>query len=308
MLRVITAIVLIPLVLIAVFKLPLWAFGLVVMALALLTAHEYLGLVAAHNFVPLRFLTYLTIISAIGGPLIALLANMRTQFIMQHAPVFSRLYASSIMWESAAPLLMLVMALLIQELSKALPSAAASYFAVPYIGLTLGFLTFLRASIFEGALLVFYLLIVVWIGDIAAYYVGKSIGKHLLAPRISPKKTWEGTIASIVLATIVGTLLLYFNAPLEAFGEKIHAIQPASIFGSVKPQPNAVWLAIIISACVNIAGQVGDLVESMIKRGANVKDSSALLPGHGGILDRIDALLLATPVLWYFVSFRLVHF
>jgi phosphatidate cytidylyltransferase len=83
---------------------------------------------------------------------------------------------------------------------------------------------------------------------------------------------------------------------------------PSVLFTMQHSQPNVVWIAVLATLFLNIAAQFGDLVESMIKRGANVKDSGIIVPGHGGILDRIDALLLATPVLWYYASFGLIHF
>jgi phosphatidate cytidylyltransferase len=180
---------------------------------------------------------------------------------------------------------------------------------MPYIGITLGFLLFTRALIPDGAFAVLYLLLVVWSGDIFAYYVGRAIGRHRLAPRISPKKSWEGAAASIIGSMIVGTSLLVYNRQVaeRLFDWKL-LTQTSVLAGRPTPEHNAVWTAILVSVSVNIAAQLGDLVESMMKRGAEMKDSGTLLPGHGGVLDRLDALLLASPVLWYYNSFRLIHF
>jgi phosphatidate cytidylyltransferase len=124
----------------------------------------------------------------------------------------------------------------------------------------------------------FVVLLLAWVGDSAAYYVGRAIGRHKLAPSISPGKTWEGTIASVLFAVAAGVAyLLYY-----------------------KPSPISVFAAVGFSFTVNIAGQAGDLAESALKRSARMKDSGTLLPGHGGMLDRMDNFLFAAPTayLW----------
>jgi len=114
-----------------------------------------------------------------------------------------------------------------------------------------------------------------WAGDTAAYYVGKNFGRHKLAPVISPGKTWEGAIASVVGGVLVGVVYAHFLIP----GASI-----ALVLG--------------IAAAGNIAGQIGDLIESAYKRWGGVKDSGSSLPGHGGWLDRIDSSLLSIPVVF----------
>lgn len=118
-----------------------------------------------------------------------------------------------------------------------------------------------------------YALAINWVGDCAAFYVGRAIGKHKLAPRISPGKTWEGAIASLIGAVAFGYFYL----------------------GRFQPETTLVNV-IVLSIVVNAAGQIGDLVESAFKRGAGVKDSGTLLPGHGGFLDRLDSTLFTMPV------------
>jgi phosphatidate cytidylyltransferase len=115
--------------------------------------------------------------------------------------------------------------------------------------------------------------------------VGRSFGRHKLAPQISPKKSWEGSAASVVGSLLIAALLV----GLARWSEGTAALP--------YPGPLVRWLGLAV--LLNVFAQVGDLVESAIKRGAGVKDSGAMLPGHGGILDRIDALLLAAPALWY---------
>jgi len=156
-----------------------------------------------------------------------------------------------------------------------------------------------------GAFYLLYLLLVVWAGDIFAYFVGKSIGRHLMAPRISPKKTWEGAAASLVASVAVGCLLFHYALPLSSALLRVGLIERRDgIFGLEQPATEPIVLLTIV---INLAAQLGDLVESLIKRGAGVKDSGAILPGHGGMLDRIDALLFAAPVLWYYAAWRVMQ-
>ena len=146
------------------------------------------------------------------------------------------------------------------------------------------------------------------VGDIAAYYVGRAVGKHKLAPRVSPGKTWEGTIASAVGSIVIALLLFHFANPIARpccriyiFGRCAIECSRSAVRRATRPVLR--WTALANSAfalCVNVAAQLGDLVESAMKRGAGLKDSGSLLPGHGGVLDRIDALLFALPVGWLF--------
>jgi phosphatidate cytidylyltransferase len=126
-----------------------------------------------------------------------------------------------------------------------------------------------------GPLLLLFSLVIVWVSDTVAYFVGRAIGKHPFAPLLSPKKTWEGAVGGLAGSLAVGfAVARWVNVPL----------------------PHLLGMA----AIGNVAGQVGDLLESAYKRSAGVKDSGSLLPGHGGVLDRIDALILAIPVVWYY--------
>jgi phosphatidate cytidylyltransferase len=121
-----------------------------------------------------------------------------------------------------------------------------------------------------------------WVGDTAALYIGKNFGRRKLAPKISPRKTWEGAIASVLGAVLVGAIYAYFLIPSAP-----------------------VLIVLIISAAGNIAGQVGDLLESAYKRWGGVKDSGSSLPGHGGWLDRIDSSLLSVPAVYALVRLLL---
>ena len=165
----------------------------------------------------------------------------------------------------------LSLVLRLEDLSQALPHAAFLLFGIVYIFGAWKFAILLRA---ESPHWLGFALMLNWIGDGFAYYIGKSFGRHRLATRISPNKTWEGSVASIVGSMLFG--IFYLNRTLGV------------------PMVEAA----LLSACANVAGQAGDLAESALKRGAGVKDSSNLLPGHGGLLDRVDSTLFALPVVY----------
>lgn len=144
-----------------------------------------------------------------------------------------------------------------------------------YVGV--GFHYFVSARSDSVATL-FYALFIVWLTDSGAYIFGKQLGKHKLAPHVSPNKTWEGSICGSLIATVIGTIwMLIYN------------------IGNV-----SILSAILITLLLSIVGQLGDLVESSLKRFYRVKDSGKILPGHGGILDRFDSLLFVLPILHLF--------
>jgi phosphatidate cytidylyltransferase len=133
-------------------------------------------------------------------------------------------------------------------------------------------------NIAAGRYWLMFALMINWIGDTGAYYVGRKFGRHKLAPVVSPGKSWEGAAASVVTGVVFGMIFL-----------------PLTITGT------SLWVAGLISLAANAAGQIGDLAESALKRGAGVKDSGTLLPGHGGMLDRVDSSLFAMPVVYTLV-------
>jgi phosphatidate cytidylyltransferase len=161
-----------------------------------------------------------------------------------------------------------------------------------YISLSWGLLTDIRSKFSGdellgdvfGKILVILIIASIWINDTMAYIVGSLIGKTPFS-KISPKKTWEGTIGGIILAIVVMSLISYFAASQFDWDN-------IEIFAS-------------IAAIASITGTIGDLLESKLKRMADVKDSGKILPGHGGFLDRFDSLLLATPFVWIYFHFVL---
>jgi phosphatidate cytidylyltransferase len=162
-----------------------------------------------------------------------------------------------------------------RPLVEALPAAGVSSSALLLVAYPLSFAVRLHGWSREGPRLLLFALVITWAGDTVAYFVGRAMGKHPFAPHLSPKKTWEGAVASLAGSLLVGYAFSWWlSAPVP------HLLAMAGVD--------------------NLAGQAGDLLESAYKRSAGVKDSGALLPGHGGILDRIDALILAIPAVWYY--------
>lgn len=295
--RIATAVVLIPIVLVLILRAPIPVLAVVAGIAALLTIHEFLKLTESYGVRPLRVLTY--IFTGIFFVLLALNFGNEKPLLSTAVFVYCVGFAAAI-----APFIFLTRAMKNEDLSHGYPAAAASVFAFTYIALPMGMLVQLRQQ-WAGAFYLLYLLLVVWAGDIFAYFVGKSIGRHLMAPRVSPKKTWEGAAASLVASVAVGIVLFKYALPLSSALLRAGLIERKDgLFGLEQP---AMGPVIALTIVLNIAAQLGDLVESLIKRGAGVKDSGGILPGHGGMLDRIDALLFAAPVLWYYAAWRVMQ-
>jgi phosphatidate cytidylyltransferase len=162
-----------------------------------------------------------------------------------------------------------------RPLVESLAAAGMSSSALLLVAFPLSFAVTLHGVGGIGPKLLLFALVITWAGDTVAYFVGRAIGKHPFAPILSPKKTWEGAVGGFVGSLLVGVAFSKWTG--IAMGQML-----------------------AMAAVGNVAGQVGDLLESAYKRSAGVKDSGTLLPGHGGVLDRIDALILAIPVVCYY--------
>ncbi len=267
--RILTAAILIPVVLVLVFLAPRWQWIFVAMTalVAALAGWEYLSLARSRSAAPSRIAVVIAT---------AILFTVYFIWPDQLALALGSLCLGLLIFSTFS-----------SPTERMLPDATSSVFCLVYTGFTLISIPALRAMA-NGPSLVVFLFCVVWAGDSVALYVGRAWGRHKLAPSISPNKTWEGSIGSIVGSLIVVAGLVELSEVLARWN---------SVALSYRDEGWLYWLGLAI--LVNIAGQVGDLAESALKRSAGVKDSGNLLPGHGGILDRIDALLLAAPVLWY---------
>ncbi len=250
--RVLTAAALIPPVAYVVFWGPQWLFLAVLATVALLSYYEYAGIAAHFGAGALHPVAYA------GG--LALLLIPAEPWL---ALVLLALVALGVSMRA-------------ESLAAALPGAALLVIGVAYIFGSWRCAAFLREV---SPYWLFYALAVTWVGDIGAYYAGRRFGRHKLAPRVSPGKSWEGAVASVVAAAVFGIVFL-------------NRLIPAT------PLAHAVTLSVI----ANAAGQVGDLAESAMKRGAGVKDSGTILPGHGGFLDRVDSTLFVLPVVYIYLK------
>jgi len=271
--RILTALILAPLVLVLVFLGPMWLITLVVAGVAMLAAWEFLALTEHRGAKPPKVLTLGTI---------------------------GLLFAGNYQWPDETLTLfglfcvvLLLYCTFRSPVDRALADATGSVFALFYLGLTLIPIPMLREQS-NGPSLLAFLFLTVWAGDTVAMYAGRAFGERKLAPNLSPNKTWAGAVGSIVGAVAVAGILLALSSYLAQWN-------------SVKLSfaDEAWWYWLVLAVVVNVAAQAGDLAESALKRSAGVKDSGTLLPGHGGILDRIDALLIAAPVLWYAQVVRL---
>lgn len=164
-----------------------------------------------------------------------------------------------------------------RPVAQVLPALGISAAGLLFVALPLSYLVPLHGFAGQGPKLLLFLLVLIWAGDTLAYFVGRAFGRLRMAPQVSPKKTWEGAAASLLGALFVA---LVFSRWVTV--ESRHLL--------------------VMALLGNLAAQAGDLLESAYKRSAGVKDSGAILPGHGGVLDRIDGLILAAPVFWYYFS------
>ena len=258
--RVVTALFLVPVCVYSALFAPWWFFFGVVALVAFLCMREYAGI--TESFAPLGYL---------AGILVLLAPPREVPLIL----ILSTLAAMCLPLSAEVP-------------DKGLTRAAALVMGIVYIFGSWKTAILLHDSVPQPAAfgasgghhLLMFGLMVNWIGDTGAYYVGKNFGRHKLAPAVSPGKTWEGAVASAVTGVVFGLIYL-----------------PLAIKGT------SFLLAGSLALAASVAGQVGDLAESAIKRGAGVKDSGGLLPGHGGMLDRVDSSMFALPVLYAISTF-----
>jgi phosphatidate cytidylyltransferase len=252
--RILTALVLIPAVAYVIFGGPQWLFQAVVLLMGAFCFHEYASIVAAQG--------------------------IRISRWIGHAAGFVLILTPAVDWRLLLLITLVAMtwALRAADLKECLPGAAALVLGVIYVYGAWRCASYLRGF---DSWWIFFAVSMNWVGDSAAFYVGKSIGKRKLAPLISPAKTWEGAVGAVVFSVIYGVVLLGWALPSVPW-----------------------WHVALLSLGANIAGQLGDLVESAMKRGAGVKDSGSMLPGHGGWLDRLDSSLFSMPTVAFYLSFQ----
>jgi phosphatidate cytidylyltransferase len=275
LLRILTALVLIPIVVALVWWGPAWVLAAVAALIAIVALLEFFDLGERIAMRPFR---KWTIVCAAG--------LFYSQYSLGLVETHSLAEGYSIVRSAAGGVLSIEAVLLVfvfgavvtglttrWALHEVLPAIAISSAGLLFVALPFSYLVRINEINLVGRKLVLFTLCLVWAGDILAYFVGKGLGRVPMAPALSPKKTWEGALGNLLASLLVG---VFFAKWLQ-----VDAIQ-----------------MLVIAGLANVAGQMGDLIESAWKRGAVVKDSSNLLPGHGGVLDRIDSLILASPVVW----------
>jgi phosphatidate cytidylyltransferase len=298
--RVLTALVLVPIVIAIVLFTPTWAVALVTALITILALREYFALGDAIGHRAYRLWTIFCSLSILAlqafSPVAGFVGARRSVHIDFVFPDSQELHLPELSHHTTNTLLqhllvsldlstlvfVFILGLTVltlftrRPLVESLPSAGISSSAFLLVAFPLSFAVRLHGFSLEGPRLLLFALAITWAADTTAYFTGRAIGKHPLAPHISPKKTWEGSIGSMF-----GSLLIAY-----AFSFFIHI---------------PLHHLLLMATLGNIAGQMGDLLESAYKRSAGVKDSGGLLPGHGGVLDRIDALILCIPVIWYYL-------
>jgi phosphatidate cytidylyltransferase len=261
--RLLTSAIGVPLVLAGVFLLKGWWFFAVMAVVIEACAFEYVEIVRPRTpRAPLRLLLLL-------APVAALLLSYALSEPVDPGTLRLCLLAAVLVLSVGLGTLLLLSR---TPLEETLPALGTLGFGTLYFALPLSSIHLLQGF---DPWLILLLLAIVWLGDTAAYYVGSRIGRHKMAPVISPKKSWEGAVASFVVAVVAAAIWDFYRR------------------GALEPG------LLTAAALTAVAAQIGDLVESMIKRSSGVKDSGNLLPGHGGMFDRIDALVFAAPVLLF---------
>src|ERR1700693_3778300 len=226
-----------------VLRAPMPVLAVVAAVVALITVQEFLKLTESYGVQPMRLPTYIFV--GFLFLVLALAAAGETPQLYTLTFVVAMGFACAI-----APFIFLTITMRRSQMSNAYPAAAAAMFAFAYIALPMAMLVTLREQV-AGAFWLLYLLLVVWAGDIFAYFVGRSLGRHLMAPRISPKKTWEGAAASVAASLVVGILLFNHALQISSVLLRIGLIQRRDgLFGLKKPE---IWPIVLLTIALNVA-------------------------------------------------------
>ena len=277
--RVLTGTILIPIVVAAIWWGPTWLVAILAGAVSIVALHEFFAITPGTGLVALRLWSFV----AAGAIMVQQWYAARQANVTDLGQLLD--HSPRINLEFALFLAVLGFAVVAlgegNSLHEVLPTLSIGAAGLIFIALPFSAVIRLHGVGAIGPRLLLFTVVLVWVGDTAAYFVGRSIGKRKLAPHISPNKTWAGAIANFI-----GSLAV------------------AAVFGHWNQIPPAHMLA--MGTAGSVAGQIGDLFESAWKRSTGVKDSGTILPGHGGMLDRIDALILAAPAVWYYFEWVVI--
>jgi phosphatidate cytidylyltransferase len=272
-LRVLTAAILIPLVVAAIRWGPAWLIAMVSAFVAVVALLEFFSIAAKQGVEAYRLWSCITATGIIAQQSYAsrLASVVRLGDLLDRSP---RVTMELVLFVFVMGTAIIALGTR-RSLAEVLPSISVSAAGLVFVVIPFSAVVRLHGVDILGPRLLLFTVVLVWAGDTSAYFVGREIGRWKMSPHISPNKTWEGAGANFLGAMFIAAVFGYWTK-----------IPPAHMLG--------------MAAVGSIAGQLGDLFESAWKRSADVKDSGAILPGHGGMLDRIDALILAAPAVWYY--------
>lgn len=271
--RWITGIVVLPLLFLLIYKGGALLFAVLISIVCILALWEYLGIVFSSKGRTAQLkaqslpVSSLWLLALITGLLIIWAAYKDSSGAIVGLITLNFIVSGiiSLSWHRSTPLM--------------LEKATKQICGIVYIPVLLSYIILIRNGT-DGATWIFLLVSLVFAGDIGAYYAGSYLGRHKLCPTISPKKTVEGSIGGLIANFVAGSFFVYFFLPLLPWSTSI-----------------------LFFLVIGIAGQVGDLFESILKRSVNLKDSGVMLPGYGGLLDRVDSMLFAAPVAYLFKEY-----
>jgi phosphatidate cytidylyltransferase len=265
--RIITSIVAFPILIILTWFGNPW-FAIAVAALSIIASYEFYRISSFLNVKPLRYF------------------GIAVSFLLCLSPLINYISIRNynidtlkLLFLVATLIISFIVLLFRKKEDRALNNWVWTVGGILYIGLLFSYWAEIP-NLPQGTYWLFWAMLVVIACDVGAYFTGRSIGKHHMAPNISPKKTWEGAIGGLLASILVALLLGYFF-----------------------PLPAELWQLAILGTIIGVLAQFGDLVESLLKRNAGIKDSGNFFPGHGGVLDRVDSYILVGAVLYYFIQF-----
>ena len=239
-----------------------WSFFIFVTGLALFSLNEFYSLMNRKGYSP----------SYLVGSIVTVFFTWFTTYTLKH-PHWEP-YATGIL--TTAIIITFSAGIFLKKAQDSTVNASITLLGILYIGWMFSYLILIRELTLHGAYL-FFLMIAIWACDTTAYVVGTYLGRVKLSPYISPKKTVEGAVSGLIVSVIAAAIFSRLISMSMTHG-------------------------IILGIIIGIVGQISDLVESLIKRDAGVKDSSSLFPGHGGALDRMDSFILTAPIMYYYIS------
>ena len=260
--RILSSVILIPILYLIVWYLPPGYFVILVVAAAVMGQSEFYQMAQGRVTRPLMVLGMI-----LGGLLVVLMAIPGKQGMLYMAlclllVMLARLFSS-------------------RPVDGAMEDMAITFLGVFYVAMLFGFQVAIRRMSADGKYWLVFMYLVIWASDTGAYYAGTNLGRHKLYPKISPQKSVEGLIGGVLAAMAAALLCRVWFLP-------VLTVKEATLLGFI----------------LVVAGTLGDFVESLLKRSAGVKDSGNIIPGHGGMLDRMDSMLFAAPVLYYYLGMR----